>query len=275
MYTLNPANHKHRQLFYLLIFVFVGISTAHTKLYAISQTEPATPSSTVYSHGGYYIGFDQVTPTTGNWTSSNTSLTEGVMASYTFPEITNTCSAATISSLTVNIETTAIEFAPGTTQDLAGIMVAVVNKSSPPYNPVQLQSIISGATWLSDPNLTARGITNPLFSNPPASIPGNISVNINTTGMTVETYNDRAITVFHDLLDAYNGFVTSITSSQPTVSVTTDDSPCYPPPTQEIPGPPEAGSARTIEPLHIMTLCGIVFTLVFIRSSRYKHKDTR
>lgn len=194
---------------------------------AVSYTGVATPSTTAY--GANIFAFEPDMPPTGNWTSTTTSLEEGRAAAYLMPILSGTCDAAAVTSLIATINTTAIDLAPGTSQDLAGVMMAFVDITDTGFvaPTLPLAAILSGATWNPN-NSAARGLTSGLFTTPATPIPGSISIQLDTVGMTVADYKNLAISVHHDLLDGVFGFVNSVTSSQPIVQVQTNDAACHP-----------------------------------------------
>lgn len=199
---------------------------------AISYTGVATPSTTAY--GANIFAFEPDTPPTGNWTSTTTSLTEGRAAAYLMPVLSGTCDAAAVTSLIATINTTAIDLAMGTSQDLAGVDMRFVDTTDinlvAPALP--LSSVLSGSHYIfggpGGVNIGVRGITNPMITNTPQAIPGTVSIQLNTSGMTVADYKNLAISVHHDLLDGPFGFVNSVTTSQPVVQVQTNDAACHP-----------------------------------------------
>ncbi len=226
---INTLTRYGTQVLLGLAVVFAAGILSHQPVEAVSQTAAATPST--ITHGGPsqpFGGFQHVTPSTGNWTSTTTPLQEGTVGAYIVPQLTSTCEAAEVTSLVATIEDTSIVLG-GATQSLAGIMMFMVDTTSAtiPAPALPVASVSSGAVWVGNNNITARGITHGFFTTSPVPIPGSIAVSFNTTGMTAADYNNLAVTVQHDLLDGFSGFVTSVTSSQPTVSVVTNDAPCY------------------------------------------------
>ena len=218
------------QFIYVVLGLILTTLLSTTDLYAISNTSPATPSSTPFVGVNSHINFQYTIPPTGAWTSTSTPLPEGTSASYAFPQISTPCNLSRISSITVSIPTTAINLAPGTTQNLSGIMSSVVNINDNSLTPVNVSAVTQGTVFLpawGSSNQVVRGITDDLMTVADSLIPGPIEYTLNTTGMTVAQYNALAVNVYHDLLDPPNGFVNSISTSQPIVSVTTDDTPCF------------------------------------------------
>lgn len=229
MYRKNFIYPLH-QFIYVVLGLILTALLSTTDLYAISNTSPATPSNTPFVGIYSQINFQYTTPPAGVWTSTSTPLPEGTSASYTFPQISTPCSLSRISSVTVSIPTTAINLAPGTTQNLSGIMSSVVNVNDNSLTPVNVSAVTQGTVFLpvwGGGNQVVRGITDDLFTVADSLIPGPIEYTLNTTGMTVAQYNALAVNVYHDLLDPPNGFVNSISTSQPIISVVTDDTPCF------------------------------------------------
>ena len=224
-YTILPIC---QYIYIIAALILIGLLSLPS-LYAISNTGPATPSSTSYA-GHSPANFQHTVPLVGTWTSANTPLPEGTSASYTFPQISTPCSSSRISSITVSIPETAISLAPGTTQDLSGIISEVVSTHDNTMTPLNVSAVTQGAVLLpvwGGSNKVIKGLTHDLFSVSDSLIPGPIEYTLNTTGMTVAQYNALVVNVYHDLLDAQNGFVNSVSTSQPIVSVTTDDTLCF------------------------------------------------
>lgn len=234
----NIPFRYHRRYLLLVLGVFLAtalFSLSYQTVGAASLTAPATPSAT--THGGPaepFGGFQHTTPSSGTWTSTTTSLQEGTVGAYLVPQLTNTCESAEVISLVTTIENTDIVLG-GLTQSLAGVMMFMVDTSSVaiPAPPIPVTEISSGAVWVNNNNVAARGITHPIFTVSPVTIPGSIVISFDTSGMTASDYNNLAVTVQHDLLDGLSGFVTSVSSSQPVVAVTTNDAPCYSVPTAQ------------------------------------------
>lgn len=224
-YTILPIC---QYIYIIAALILIGLLSLPS-LYAISNTGPATPSSTSYA-GHSPANFQHTVPLVGTWTSTSTPLPEGMSASYSFPQISTPCSSSRISSITVSIPETAISLAPGTTQDLSGIISEVVSTHDNTMTPLNVSAVTHGTVLLpvwGGSNKVIKGLTHDLFSVSDSLIPGSIEYTLNTTGMTVAQYNSLVVNVYHDLLDAQNGFVNSVSTSQPIISVTTDDTPCF------------------------------------------------
>lgn len=240
----------------VMIAVFVAslltTSLNVARVAAISYTGVATPSSTAY--GVNFIAFEVDVPPTGDWTSTTTSLDEGRAAAYLMPELSGTCDEAELTSLVVTVEETSIDLAPGTTQELAGVMMGVVGPITDFPSPfLPLNSVISGGTWISNGRMGVRGITHHLFTDSPQLIPGSISIEIDTTGLTVADYKNMAVSVHHDLRDGVLGFVNSVTTSQPIVEVQTSEAACYP-----LRATDDAGSTKSRQSLEVAASGGLL-----------------
>ncbi len=218
----------YRHMFFIATLSLTSLLSTPS-LYAISNTGPADPSNTSYA-GHSPANFQHTIPPSGTWTSTSTPLPEGTSASYTFPQISTPCSLSRINSITISIPTTAISLAPGTTQNLSGVISEVVSTNDNTMTPLNVSAVTQGTVLLpawGGSNKVAKGITYDFFTASDSLIPGPIEYTLNTAGMTVAQYNSLAVNVYHDLLDAQNGFVNSISTSQPIISVTTDDTPCF------------------------------------------------
>lgn len=196
---------------------------------AISYTGPATPSATTY--GANTFGFQPDVPPTGIWTSTTTETPEGRSGSYMVPVLSGTCDAAAVTSLIMTIDETAISLAPNTSQDLSGVTMQAIDITDLDASWLPISEVLDGTPHNMAANRVIRGLTNPIFSgSSPSPIPGSLSFRLDITGMTVSNYHNIAITVYHDLLDGANGFINSVSSSQPVVQVVTNDAACYPAP---------------------------------------------
>jgi len=192
---------------------------------------PAVSSAVTYGNTPGPANFQEIVPPTGLWTTTSTTAAEGRVASYTMPNL-NICSAATINSLTVSMNVTG-DVTPYT-EGLSGVFTHVSNKNT---GIVQTVTTVTSGTRMdgpisgSDPNLIqniGRGITNSGFTTTAVSINGEIRYGLNTAGMTAADYNNLALQVQHDLRDGISGFITSLSSSQPVVTVSYDETPCPP-----------------------------------------------
>lgn len=175
----------------------------------------------------------------GDWTTASADMGNGQemrIAGYDFPPL-NVCEQAPITALTVNIPTTTVTLnATVTTQEWIGIQVAVRSKNTP-FAPVNVAAVTSGtrldgASAASlDPNFSnymiVRGFTNPGWTTTTTLIPGAIQFDVDTTGMTVADYHELAVTVGHDLYDGpLSTHADDITSAQPIITVTADETVC-------------------------------------------------
>lgn len=197
---------------------------------AMSVSEPATPIS------GTSTPF--VTPPVGDWVTTDADMDvaqEIRSAAYSMPQL-NLCLDAPVTALNINIPTTTIVLnGTVTTQQQVGVNSSVYDMNS--FDPVDAIAVhagtrLDGALALAlnpaAPNYAiVRGFTHGGWTTNPTPIPGAINYDLDTTGMTVADYNNLGIVVHHDLYDGVLAtHADSITSAQPIVSVTADETVC-------------------------------------------------
>ena len=227
----------------IAIFITLGLWFAGTiSVHAITVTELGGPLDASSYPGSTNPGLvEATTPPSGTWTTVNTDMTTGqeVMgAGYSLPEIA-TCDAAQVTQLRILIPDTSVTLNTTVTdQQWIGVSAAISDRTSP-FTRHTVSSLISGThsdgafAVAIDPGGTTttavRGFTSPTWTTVTEPIPGSIEFEVDTTGMTAANYRNLALAVNHDLYDGPRvTHADAISSEQPIITVSTDDSACNP-----------------------------------------------
>lgn len=188
-----------------------------------------SPVSSTYPNDAF---FESVLPPIGDWVSTTTAATEGRAGSYAMRPV-DVCELAAVTALSFSFSSVSETFTPPVTQEYTGAFARVIDTND---NSIQDVSTVTNGTRMDgafalflDPSLEnaiGRGVTHATFTTGTVTMPGSIDFAMDTTSMTVGDYNDLNLVMMQDMLDSGNGLVDSITTSQPTMSMSYDDGPC-------------------------------------------------
>lgn len=228
----------------------VFIYTFLIACFNLNTTDASTITFTANPTTGYPSNtkFESREPSSGLLTTLQTTAEEGVNYYYKPPEINDDCKDIKITNIKIS------SYASGDAQpnsfDLAGITLSVL--SSDLSQMYEIKNIYEGSKFNgpyimalapSLSNQVVRGISNPGFTPNPSPLPGIISFDIQIDPLSISEYQDLVIRVQHDMLDGMSGYVTSLSSTQPNVTLETDYSLCQEEESGYIPDilPPKTG----------------------------------